>query len=153
MSHRDESANPALSKPLSSHKNSGSIRFRQGLASRLRGEGQNQQTDQEGGAHRHSRITKGLGLRVTAKYPPRQQTQSGRTQGGNKPRPVVTERGSGAAQARRKQLRKINGISSEQGELAKSHDRNHPEYVADRLQIPEDKGGAQHSQHEGNGEG
>src|SRR5207249_9837551 len=66
---------------------------------------------------------------------------------------VVTKKGSGHGQARRKQLRQINGVSSEQGELAESHDRNHPEYVADRLQIPEDKGGAHHGQHEGNGEG
>src|SRR5438445_1601309 len=153
MSHREASANPALSKPSSSHRNSGSIRFRQGVAAGFRWEGQDQQTDQEDGAHSHSGIAKGLGPRATAKYPPRQQTQSGRTQGGNKPRSVVTKGSSGAAQPRREQLGKINGVSSEQGELAKSHDRNHPEYVADSLKVPEDEGGAQHGQHKRNGEG
>src|SRR5262245_39937801 len=91
--------------------------------------------DEEHEAHRDARVAHRLGIadEDAAGEQPERERPNRRDEAAD----VVAERSARATEARGKQLRQIDRVPAEQRELARAHDRDHPEDVAEVVQVPE----------------
>src|SRR6266404_6010205 len=111
------------------------ILFRQRLSSRFGRPGENGQSDEKHQAHGDSGVAhRFFCSSIDAAG---EEAQGQRPDGGYQSADVVAERRPGAAQARGEELRKVNCVTAEQRDLEEAHRRDHPEHVAELLQLPE----------------
>src|SRR5688500_10972883 len=141
---------PSRFKPANISEANGRLSVRQRLPVGFRREGQNHQSDEEHEGHRNAGIPHRL---VHARiHAARQQSERQGSERRDEASDVVAERCSRAAQPGGEELREIDGESAEQRQLTETHDRDHPEDVAEITQVPESERGGDECQNVGDGE-